>query len=120
MPNPERAPARLNHEPDAVRWARKKSGLTQTALAQRAGLSRTLIVEIEAGTRNATDENLIKLARAMNCPVVALERKRVPEATPTADGAVQRVRDGQRTGQHRADQDALPELRGSAVEQSAS
>lgn len=95
MPNPERAPSRLNHEPASVRWARKKSGLTQTALAKRAGLSRTLVVEIEAGTRNATDENLLKLAEALNCPVVVLERKREPEAAPPADVDV-RMRHGER------------------------
>jgi transcriptional regulator with XRE-family HTH domain len=77
---------RLNHEPDALRWAREKAGLTQTALAERTGLARTLIVEIEGGTRNATPENLLKLAEALNCPVVVLERKREPTATQaTAD-----------------------------------
>lgn len=85
MPKSKRAPRELNQDPVSFRWARKKSGLTQTALAARSGVSRTLIVEIEAGTRNATDENLIKLAEAMNCPVVVLERKREPQTTPAAD-----------------------------------
>lgn len=76
MSTPRRAPTRLNHEPEAVRWAREKAGLTQTQLAKRAGLARTLVVEIEAGTRNATPANLLKLAEALNCPVVVLERKR--------------------------------------------
>lgn len=71
-----RAPIRLYHEPTAVKWAREKAGLTQTQLAERAGLSRTLVVEIEAGTRNCTPANLIKLAEALNCPRVVLEAKR--------------------------------------------
>lgn len=108
MANPTRAPARLNQEPEAVRWARKRSGLTQTQLAERAGLSRTLLVEIEGGTRSATDENLIKLAEAMNCPVVVLERKRdlQPETAETADVEVRPLRD-----RERAVAADLPELR---------
>ena len=76
MSNPDRAPARLNHSPDAVRWAREMAGLNQKQLAERAGLTRTLVVEIEGGTRNATPANLRKLAEALNCPLVALEAKR--------------------------------------------
>jgi len=56
------------------------AGLNQTQLAERAGLARTLIVEIEGGTRSATPANLRKLAEALNCPLVALEAKR--EVTP--------------------------------------
>lgn len=80
MANQERTPARLHHEPDAVRWAREMAGLTQTQLAERAGLARTLVVEIEGGTRSATPANLRKIAEALNCPLVALEAKR--EVTP--------------------------------------
>ena len=91
-----RAPLRLNHEPDAVRFARKKAGLTQTALAELTGLSRTLIVEIEAGTRSATPANLTKIAEILNCPVVFLERKREPEAAETAAGRLPELRDEKR------------------------
>lgn len=97
MPNPRRAPARLNHEPEAVRWARDKAGLTQTQLADRAGLSRTLVVEVEAGTRNLTTANLLKVAEALNCPPVFLERKRFFQTPPPADDVapgMPDVRDG--------------------------
>jgi transcriptional regulator with XRE-family HTH domain len=76
MSNPDRAPERLNQEPQAVTWAREKAGLSQAQLARECNVARSLISEIEAGTRNATPENLIKIARALNCPVVFLERKR--------------------------------------------
>lgn len=76
MRNTQRAPERLHHEPEAVTWAREKSGLTKAGLARACGFSRSLVSEIEAGTRNATPENLRKIARALNCPVVFLERKR--------------------------------------------
>lgn len=76
MESLSRAPAKLNHEPEALAWARKRAGYTQSALARETGISRSLICEYEAGTRNANDVNLRKIADALNCPVVALERKR--------------------------------------------
>src|SRR4051812_21219601 len=66
----------LDHEPAAVTYAREQAGLTKTALAQRCGVSVSLISEIEGGTRNATPAMLRKLAAALNCPRVVLERKR--------------------------------------------
>lgn len=67
----------LDHEPEAVTYAREKAGLTRTQLAEMCGVSLSLISEIEKGTRNATPATIKKLAEALNCPVVVLERKRV-------------------------------------------
>jgi transcriptional regulator with XRE-family HTH domain len=66
----------LDHEPEAVKYARSQSGLTQQQLADACGVSKSLITEIENGTRNATSAMLNKLATALNCPRVVLERKR--------------------------------------------
>jgi transcriptional regulator with XRE-family HTH domain len=66
----------LDHEPAAVTYAREQAGLTKSALAQRCGVSLSLISEIEAGTRNATPAMIRKLAEVLNCPRVVLERKR--------------------------------------------
>jgi transcriptional regulator with XRE-family HTH domain len=74
----------LDHEPAAVTWAREKAGFTKTQLAQAIGVSLSLISEIEAGTRNATSENLNRLATALNCPRVVLERKRNPDEEDAA------------------------------------
>lgn len=76
MTNPERAPLRLHHEPTAVQWARGKAGLSQSELARECGYSKSFICEIEGGTRNAGPAVLLKIAKALNCPVVFLERKR--------------------------------------------
>lgn len=78
MANPHRRGPKnpLDHEPEAVTYAREKAGLTRAALAEACGVSAGLISEIERGTRNATPEMLLKLATALNCPVVVLERKR--------------------------------------------
>lgn len=110
-PTARRVPRRLNHEPESVQWARKRTGYTQAALAEAAGISRTLLVEIEAGTRNATPDNLNKLARALNCPVALLERKRdEPEETASTPRHLRELRDGER-----ADAPSVPDLRGAAV-----
>lgn len=66
----------LDHEPEAVEYARRKAGLSKTDLAKRLGISLSLISMIESGDRNATPALLLRLADALNCPVVVLERKR--------------------------------------------
>jgi len=70
----------LDHEPEAVTYARKQAGLTKTALAERLGVSLALVSQIESGVSNATPAMLNRLADALNCPRVVLERKRtVPQ-----------------------------------------
>jgi transcriptional regulator with XRE-family HTH domain len=86
----------LDHEPEAVKYARDKAGLTQQQLADLVGVSRTLITEIENGTRNATPIVIAKLATAMNCPRVILERKREPKTATSADVDVQQLRHAER------------------------
>lgn len=71
----------LNHEPDALAYALRNSGLTQVAFAKAIGKSPSLVSEILAGTRNATPELLRKMARVLNCPVVAIEAKRYQDAS---------------------------------------
>jgi transcriptional regulator with XRE-family HTH domain len=72
--NPPKDP--LDHEPAAVTYARVQAGLTKTQLAAACEVSLSLISEIESGTRNATPAMIIKLAEALGCPRVVLERKR--------------------------------------------
>jgi transcriptional regulator with XRE-family HTH domain len=68
--------ARLNQEPEAVTFARQRAGLSQGQLAELIGVSRQMMSDIELGWRSATPERLLAIARALNCPVVFLERKR--------------------------------------------
>lgn len=65
----------LDHEPEAVAYARKQAGLTRAEVARRLGVSPGLISEIEKGTRNATPARIQQLATILNCPRVILERK---------------------------------------------
>lgn len=57
----------MNHEPDAVIYARERAGLTQLELAERCGISQQLVSKIEAGTRNATPTVLNRMASELNC-----------------------------------------------------
>lgn len=68
--------ARLNQEPKAVTFARERAGLSQSQLAEMIGVSRQMMSDIELGWRSATPERLLGIAKALNCPVVFLERKR--------------------------------------------
>ncbi|MGC5344094.1 helix-turn-helix domain-containing protein [Streptomyces sp. DT171] len=77
-----RRPARLCQEPQAVTYARERAGLTKRALAGLIGISEQLMGEIESGWRNATPANLAKIADALNCPIVVLERKRYGNGAP--------------------------------------
>lgn len=67
----------LNHDPEAVRWALKKSGLTQREFAERISCSPGQLSEILKGTRNARQPLLERMADELNCPIVVLESKRV-------------------------------------------
>lgn len=60
-------------------YAREQAGLTKSQLARAVGISPQLMSEIESGWRNATPPVLKKLAEALNCPRVVLERKRDTE-----------------------------------------
>ena len=56
----------------AVRERRKANGLSQEGLADQAGLDRSHMGKIERGERNVTLLNLVRIGRALNCPVSEL------------------------------------------------
>jgi transcriptional regulator with XRE-family HTH domain len=86
-PSTRTRPSRLHQEPESVTWAREKAGLTKRALADMVGISEQLMGEIESGWRSATPVNLAKIATALNCPVVVLERKRPAPADASSSPA---------------------------------
>ncbi len=74
-------PHRLPEGPEAVvlrtlgttlRHYRKQQGLSQQALATKAGLHSTYVSEIELGQRNVSVLSLFRLATALHLPVSAL------------------------------------------------
>lgn len=75
-PQRPRRVAPTHHDPEAVRFIRTSKGWTQDRLAKTAGISPSLMSEIEKGTRSATPTVLLRFADVLNCPVTLLERKR--------------------------------------------
>lgn len=74
---------------NAVRTHRKRLGITQEILAERADLHRTYISDVERGARNLSLESIGKLARALEVSVATLfeQRDRVPgEGQPLLNG----------------------------------
>ena len=53
---------------------RTQAGLSQEALADRAGLHRTYVNSVEGGHRNVTLENIFALAKALGTAPSALIR----------------------------------------------
>lgn len=67
-----------------LRAARESKGLTQAQAASELGVSRPLLIAIEKGTRDASPEEIVKLAEIYGKPVSELLR---PSAPPAAIGA---------------------------------
>src|SRR3954463_1581641 len=59
---------------DAVRARREELGLTQEALAERAGIHRTYLSDVERGARNVSLLNIERLAAALALAPSALFR----------------------------------------------
>ena len=49
-----------------VKQLRKKAGLSQEALALKAGIDRTYVNSVENGKRNVSIMNINKIAKALN------------------------------------------------------
>jgi DNA-binding XRE family transcriptional regulator len=60
----------------AVKAERTRLGLTQHALAKRAGFHRSYLTEIECGARNLSLETVCKLAAALGVSLPALFNSR--------------------------------------------
>lgn len=59
---------------EALRSRRKALGISQEELADKAGLHRTYVSDVERGTRNVTVKNLFRLATALQIPTSTLIR----------------------------------------------
>ena len=66
-----------------VRQARSERGWTLDELAEHSGVSRRMIVNVEAGTSNASLATLLRLANALHVSLSALVEDADPGAGPT-------------------------------------
>lgn len=71
---------------NAIRWWRKKHGITQEELAERADLHRTYISDVERGARNLSLESINKLAIALEVSVATLFGGTLKEADGEGGG----------------------------------
>jgi CheY-like chemotaxis protein/DNA-binding XRE family transcriptional regulator len=73
----------------SVRAWRKRLGLSQEVLAERANLHRTYVSDVERGARNLSLESITRMARALDIPVAELFPHELPESSagPAPGGA---------------------------------
>lgn len=72
MPNTFSETSTRSRFGNAIRRRRAEVGISQEELAQRAGMTRTYVGEIETGRRNPALLNIEKLARALGVSVAVL------------------------------------------------
>jgi transcriptional regulator with XRE-family HTH domain len=77
---------------DRVRGFRDSLGYSQATLAERSGLHRTFISDIERGARNSSLKTLDKLARALNVRPGDLLGEPVPEKSPREAVSMRKTR----------------------------
>jgi transcriptional regulator with XRE-family HTH domain len=65
----------VDHDPNALVWARKAAGWRQATLARELGISPSTLCEAEKGTRGLAPDVMKRLAATLNCPVTVFERK---------------------------------------------
>lgn len=78
MPATSTRPRRISpvdHDPEALKWARDRAGWRQAPLARAAGISPSLLCEAEKGTRGLAPNVLTLIAGILNCPRTVLESK---------------------------------------------
>lgn len=69
--------------PKRLTRRRIEAGLTQTELAKRAGCSKSLVSEVEAGKANFSITNLAAISRVLGCEIADL----LPPEDETGTGA---------------------------------
>ena len=60
---------------EVIRANRMREGISQALLAERAGVTRRFIQELERGRSDISMQNLYRLSRALNTTVEAIARQ---------------------------------------------
>ena len=70
-----------------IRRARRKLNISQEALAERCGLHRTYVCDIERGARNVSFGSLLKLAQGLKTNISELMRNVETGLRPPISGS---------------------------------
>jgi CheY-like chemotaxis protein len=70
-----------------VKARRKSLGISQERLAERAGLHRTYVADVERGARNLSLASIEKLAKALDLSLPGLFAHAVPEGVPATSAS---------------------------------
>ena len=70
-----------------VKRLRRERGITQQALSEVLGMTRTSITNIETGRQNVPTTGLLAIARALDCEPAELLRQVEMTVCPTCDGS---------------------------------
>lgn len=63
---------------EIIQAQRKKVGLTQVQVSDRAGVHRTQVLQLEAGSRDARLSTLLNVGRAIGLEMMMIPRELVP------------------------------------------
>lgn len=84
----------------ALREIRSRSGMSVTSLARAAGIKQSHLSNIEAGRRQASDEVIVALARALKVELPAILAEPPPSpAPPSGTGTEPAVASREPTGE---------------------
>ncbi|HZZ77249.1 MAG TPA: helix-turn-helix domain-containing protein [Gemmataceae bacterium] len=67
---------------DRIKKRRNELGWTQDQLAQKAGISKSFLSDLENGKRSVSADNLLDIARVLNLSLDYLMKGTEPEANP--------------------------------------
>ncbi|HZK54912.1 MAG TPA: helix-turn-helix transcriptional regulator [Desulfosporosinus sp.] len=73
-----------------IRQSRKQKGMTQTKLAENAGISRSYLADVEADRYNPSLKTLLELAQALGIAVSCLIEDGLPGSSSEAVAPIER------------------------------
>ena len=71
----------------AVRDARRRQGLTQRNVAEKAGIGQPTVSNVERGTQSVTLDTLLRILSTLRLELIIQDRAPLPLQDPRPDGS---------------------------------
>ena len=71
----------------AVRDARRRQGLTQRNVAEKAGIGQPTVSNVERGTQGVTLDTLLRILSTLRLELILQDRAPLPLQGPRQDGS---------------------------------